>query len=145
MRIDIRWFAFSLNSAILVLIVFIFFGGEHMLKEGKSTAPLRLDNKEKIFSLLPTGTSLYYYRGFDEGFSVYKVYVDIDRTPLELQSLDDPTRVQPIWAEPFLKDELLSLIKNYPIKKEDLMAILNTNYLSKEEIREVLEEFKKNL
>jgi hypothetical protein len=142
MKIKINWLLSFLNLIFFLAMTFFYFNEEKMSNSEKLTAPLRLDYKEKTFSLLPKGSSIYFQKAFPEGFLVYKVYVDIDDDSLKLETLNDPTEVHPIWAEPFLKDELLSLLKNYPLQKDDLRAILSSGYLSKEEIREVLEEFK---
>lgn len=48
--------------------------------------------------LLPPGTTLYLDRGFPEGFTRYKVYVNVDRMPLKLRSLADPYEIDPLEA-----------------------------------------------
>ncbi|WP_374513349.1 hypothetical protein [Niveibacterium sp.] len=47
---------------------------------------------------LPTGTVLYFDRAYPEGFSRFRVYINVDRMPLRLKSLDDTTLIDPLDA-----------------------------------------------
>ena len=47
---------------------------------------------------LPTGTVLYFDRAYPEGFSQFRVYINVDRMPLRLESLDDATLIDPLDA-----------------------------------------------
>jgi hypothetical protein len=107
------------------------------------TTPLQLRTKDVSNGLLPLGTTLYYDTSLAEGISRYKIYVNIDRMPLPLEALQDPTKIAPIEAAPFTQSALLRLLNNHPITRDDLRAIVNSGYLSKEEIQEVLYEFTK--
>jgi hypothetical protein len=71
-------------------------------------APLILLSNEhsKDVHLLPAGTTLYFDQSFPEGFTRYKVYINIDRMPLPLRDLADPTEVDPIEARSLSKSEL---------------------------------------
>lgn len=53
--------------------------------------------------MLPVGTTLYFDRSFPEGFTRYKVYVNIDRMPLTLRKLPDSNEIEPIEARAFYK------------------------------------------
>ncbi|WP_075256952.1 hypothetical protein [Herbaspirillum camelliae] len=105
------------------------------------TTPLQLSTEQASNGMLPIGTSLYYDTSFPEGFSRYKIYVNIDRMPLELETLQDPTMIDPVEATAFSQDALLKLLRHHPLTKDDLHAIINSGYLSKDEIKEVLSEF----
>jgi hypothetical protein len=63
-------------------------------------APLVLVSSQptKTLHLLPAGTTLYFEQSYPEGFTRYKIYVNVDRMPLELRDLDDPTEVDPLEA-----------------------------------------------
>lgn len=111
------------------------------VKIHRLAAPLQLGTKEASNGLLPVGTTLYYDTSFPEGFSRYKIYVNIDRMPLPLENLPDSTMIAPIEAAPFRQDALLKLLKNRPLTRKDLDTILSTDYLTKDEIKEVLSEF----
>lgn len=142
-RTKFNFFFLFLNIIFFVSIVFFIFWRNDMKFFHKLEVPMRLDNTEKTLSLLPRGSTIYFDKSFPEGFTRYKLYIDIDRTPLELKKLDKPDWIYPIDASKLSKTDLLSLVKDYPINKEDLRAILSSGYLSKEEIREILDEFKK--
>jgi hypothetical protein len=49
--------------------------------------------------MLPIGTTLYFDKSFPEGFTRYKVYVNIDRMPLALRELSDPSEIDPLMLE----------------------------------------------
>ena len=108
-------------------------------------APMILtsDVPSKTMSLLPAGTTLYYDKSYPEGFTRYKVYINIDRHPLALSNLSDPTEIVPIDARVPDKEDLERLLREYPISKAELAAILKSSRISKEEIREVLHEYSK--
>ena len=113
----------------------------NMTKIHRLTTPLQLSTEQASNGMLPVGTTLYYDTSFPEGFSRYKIYVNIDRMPLELETLRDPTIIDPVDATAFSKGALLKLLRNHPLSKDDLRAIINSGYLSKDEIKEVLSEF----
>jgi hypothetical protein len=95
------------------------------------------------FQLLPKGTTLYYDQSYPEGFTRYKVYVNIDRYPLTLSELSDPTEIDPLLAFAMDKGGLKRVLDRNPITKEDLTAILKWKQLSKQDIRDLLEEYSK--
>lgn len=123
----------------------IFYGhlvwNPNMEKIHRLTTPLQLSTEQASNGLLPTGTTLYYDTSFPEGFSRYKIYVNIDRMPRELETLQDPTVIDPIDATAFSQGALLKLLRNHPLTKDDIRAIINSGYLSKDEIKEILSEF----
>ncbi|WP_420106620.1 hypothetical protein [Herbaspirillum huttiense] len=111
------------------------------VKIHRLTTPLQLSTEQASNGLLPVGTTLYYDTSFPEGFSRYKIYVNIDRMPLPLENLPDPTMIAPLETAPFRQEALLKLLRNHPLTRKDLDTILSTGYLSKDEIKEVLSEF----
>ena len=109
------------------------------------TYPLLLSSPEKSQNmyLLPKGTTLYFDQAFPEGFTRYKIYINIDRMPLALHELADPTTIIPIEANAPSKEDMLKLIREYPLSKEDLASILKSNQLNQDEIKQLLIEFSK--
>jgi hypothetical protein len=57
----------------------------------------------KELYLLPAGTTLYFDKAFPEGFTGYRLYINIDRMPLALSTLADPTEIEPVEARPLDK------------------------------------------
>ena len=114
-----------------------------MTKIHKLEYPLILssDSSTKDIHMLPKGTILYFDKSYPEGFTRYKVYINIDRTPLKLDDLSDPTEINPIDAAAPNKDDLLKLLRDYPLTKNDLESILNSKRISKDEIIEILNNF----
>lgn len=102
---------------------------------------MQLSTEQASNGLLPVGTTLYYDTSFPEGFSRYKIYVNINRMSLELETLRDPTMIDPVDAIAFSQGALLKLLRNHPLTRKDLDTILSTDYLTKDEIKEVLSEF----
>ena len=111
------------------------------VKIHRLTTPLQLSTEQASNGLLPVGTTLYYDTSFPEGFSRYKIYVNINRMSLELETLRDPTMIDPVDAIAFSQGALLKLLRNHPLTRKDLDTILSTDYLTKDEIKEVLSEF----
>lgn len=136
-------------SAIVVILILAFlinhYASENkkMAKIHKLESPLILlsEAPSKNYHMLPKGTVLYFDKSYPEGFTRYKVYINIDRMPLKLEDLADPTEINPIDAVAPGKEDLLKLLREYPLTKSDLESILNSKRISKEEIREILENF----
>jgi hypothetical protein len=102
---------------------------------------LSSDQESNTFHLLPKGTTLYFDQSYPEGFTRYKVYINIDRMPLKLVELDDPNLIKPIDAYSPSRADISKLLSAYPISKGDLAAILKSSTITKEEIRELLAEY----
>uniref|UniRef100_Q47E08 Putative transmembrane protein n=1 Tax=Dechloromonas aromatica (strain RCB) TaxID=159087 RepID=Q47E08_DECAR len=121
------------------------FAPEHktMTKIHKLEYPLILSSESasKNTHMLPKGTVLYFDKSYPEGFTRYKIYINIDRMPLKLDDLSDPTEIDPIDAVAPSKEDLLKLLRDYPLTKSDLESILNSKRISKDEIREILDNF----
>ena len=91
--------------------------------------------------MLPKGTILYFDKAYPEGFTRYKVYINIDRMPLTLQSLSDSTTIIPIEGHVPYKEDLKKLLREYPLTRSDLADILKSQHLTKDEISEVFKEY----
>lgn len=102
---------------------------------------LSSDLSSKNTHMLPKGTVLYFDKSYPEGFTRYKIYVNIDRMPLKLDDLSDPTEIAPIDAVAPSKDDLIKILRDYPLTKSDLESILDSKRISKEEIRDILSNF----
>ena len=129
----------ALASALVCATLFVVWNTSSMTKVHTLKIPLLLTGPEqsKNMHLLPKGTTLYFDRSFPEGFSRYKVYVNIDRMPLPLKDLSDPTEIIPIDAAAPSQTDLRKLLQDYPITKSDLSAILKSGQLTKDEIRQL--------
>lgn len=105
--------------------------------------PLVLTGAESsnTFNILPKGTTLHFDQSYDEGFTRYKVYINIDRMPLNLVTLQDPTRIIPLEARQPDAEELKKMLGKYPLTKSDLQSILKSGQLSKEDVKEILADF----
>jgi hypothetical protein len=90
---------------------------------------------------LPAGTTMYFDRSYPEGFTRYKVYVNVDRLPLPLTTLADRTAINPITAWKMDKDDLKRPSGHNPVTREWLASILKSGQLSRDEIREVLADY----
>lgn len=141
----------SVNASIIIgliglVVCYFLIGGQSVTKVHKLKYPLILssDTGDVNHHLLPVGTVLYYDKAFPEGFTRYRIYVNVDRMPLELESLDDPTSIQPIEASAPGKEDLSRLLREYPLSKNELRSILKSGAVSQEEIRQLLEEFSQN-
>jgi hypothetical protein len=99
------------------------------------------ESPSKITHLLPKGTTLYFDQSYPEGFTRYKVYINIDRMPLKLNELNDPTMIIPLDGFAADQDNLKKLLREYPLTKSDLESILKSGTISKDEIREILTEY----
>ena len=116
---------------------------QKMTKIHTLVAPLLIaaQDSSKNLHLLPKGTTLYFDRAFSEGFTSYKVYVNVDRMPLQLEELADPTEVRPIEAFAPTAADLRKLLKDYPLTRDDLVSILKSTKLDKQELRSILAEY----
>ena len=77
----------------------------------------------------PAGTTLYFDKAMPEGFTRYKVYINLEKSPLNdlrLSPLKDPTLIDPIWADALQKEDLKRIIATYPITKSELSKMLNS-------------------
>ena len=140
---------FTASIIIVISIVFssiYFFRNQNkMTKYHKLESPLLLssDKSLKNMHMLPKGTMLYFDQSYPEGFTRYKIYINVDRMPLQLKELSDPTSIEPIDAYAPEKDDLKKLLKNYPLTREELITILKTSSMSREDIKEILVDFVK--
>jgi hypothetical protein len=127
----------------IILSIFLFRSPQKTTKVHKLEYRLLLssDNPSKNMHMLPKGTVMYFDQSYPEGFTRYKVYINVDRMPLSLVELSDPTSILPIDANAPDKEDLKKLLKDYPVTKADLNAILKSTAMSKEEIKEVLTDF----
>jgi hypothetical protein len=124
-----------------------FYWSKHsMTTVHRLTAPLLVnaDGQDRGFHLLPKGTLMYFDKSYPEGFTRYKIYVNVDRMPLKNEPLSDPTLIEPIEASSIDGATLSKILKEHPIRKDELAAIIKTNAMSKDEIKAVLEDYLKN-
>lgn len=92
----------SIGVALALAPTYIW-NAEKMTKVHTLTQPLLVssDSAGKALHMLPVGTTLYLDKSFPEGFTRYKVYVNVDRMPLALRDLPDPNEINPLEARAF--------------------------------------------
>jgi hypothetical protein len=141
------WIAFCLGflAASLVSVGGIAaWKGLKMTKIHTLAAPLLVaaqDSPSKNLHMLPKGATLYFDKAYPEGFSRYKLYINVDRLPLPLEELADPTEIRPIDAYAPSQLDLQKLLKDYPLTKDELVSILKSTKMEKEEIRSILADY----
>lgn len=140
-----RVVAFVLGSAsgVLLLSVALLLHdlyGKTQVHVLEAPMVLRANDMDDHLHLLPKGTTLYYDRSFSEGFTRYKVYVNIDRTPLALATLADPTMVDPINAAWMDADERKRAQGQRMPGKEELRALLASGALRRSDLEALLAE-----
>lgn len=86
---------------------------------------------------------MYFDQAYPEGFTRYKVYVNLNRLPLGLKELSDPTAILPMEGAAPTGDDLKKLLSSYPLTKNDLEAILKSGKVTREEIKTLLAEYSK--
>jgi hypothetical protein len=132
-------------TALLSLLLFLYWTKHKMTKIHELEFPLLLssDRESKIAHMLPAGTTMYFDQAYSEGFTRYKVYINVDRLPLGLKELNDPTMIIPIEGAALGGAELKKLLSDYPLTKNDLEAILKSGKITREEIKALLTEYSK--
>ena len=137
-------FILGLLSGIAVFAILMFiWNAQKMTKVHTLKQPLIVSSNSagKVLHLLPAGATLYFDKSFPEGFTRYKIYVNVDRMPLPLRELTDPTEIDPLEARAFDKFALAQALNNYPLTREELGAILQSPQLTKQDVQEVLKEY----
>ena len=137
-------FALGIASGIALSVVSIFvWKTEKMTKVHVLKQPMLVSSNTagKVLHLLPVGTTLYFDKSYPEGFTRYKVYINVDRMPLPLRDLADPNEIDPLEARAFDKSDMVQALRDYPLTRQQLGELLHSRRLTKQEIREVLEEY----
>ncbi|MFL6674546.1 MAG: hypothetical protein ACJ8LG_14790 [Massilia sp.] len=140
------FFAGTVFGFLVVALLFTLWKHAKMTKVTTLEAPMVLVSNEptKNLHLLPAGTTLYFDQSYPEGFTRYKVYINIDRMPLPLRDLADATEIDPIEARALSKSELAKALRDYPLTRGDLEGILQSTHMTTQEIEEVFNEFLRN-
>ena len=140
---NIKAFFAGIAGGAFIMTLFMFWGPTKMTRVHTLKAPMILVSNEPTqnLHLLPAGTTLYFDQSFPEGFTRYKVYINVDRMPLPLRDLADPTEIDPLEARPLGQPELAKALRDYPLTRQDLEAILRAKHLTRDEIKEVLNNF----
>ena len=95
--------------------------------------------KQNSYSLLPTGTVLYYDRSWDEGHSTYHVYFHFKGSFKSVET--DGTGIDPIWLRTVDGDELPKLMADYPVSREELISILKAKRATKQDLVRILRDW----
>lgn len=135
-----------MSAASLLGLLLFFYSAKHKTaKIHELEFPLLVssDRESKITHLIPAGTTMYFDQAYPEGFTRYKVYVNLNRLPLGLKELSDPTAILPMEGAAPTGDDLKKLLSSYPLTKNDLEAILKSGKVTREEIKTLLAEYSK--
>ena len=140
-KLNYRWFFTGLISFIVILfIAFQHFESKEIIMEKIHIlkAPLSIGSeKDNNYYLLPKGAYLYFDTVFPEGFTRYRLYVNI-KDNLELR--DNIERVEaPLSAHSITKDRLLNLLANVKLDKDDIKTILENGEFSDSDKKEIAE------
>ena len=102
--------------------------------------PLLIEGeKQNSYSLLPTGTVLYYDKSWAEGHSTYHVYFHFKG---EFKSAPtDGSGIDPIWLRTVDSDDLPKLLTEYPVSKEELTNILKAKRATKQDLVQILRDW----
>jgi hypothetical protein len=139
------------------LLAAVFGGGMLFQKFGvptmKKTTYLRLQEplllevlepgaQQRNFHVLPAGTPLFKEYDFPEGFTQYKVYINIKaQFAAEEIVTDKPNLTDPIWAYPVKPEDLPKLIADTPVSKDDLVRILKARKMTREDLAQIVREW----
>lgn len=139
----------SVLSLILVAIISAILGflisekGVIKINEKKAyrlEEPLLIEGeKQNSYSLLPTGTVLYYDKSWAEGHSTYHVYFHFKGTFNSVRV--DGNGIDPIWLRTIDSHELSKLMTEYPISKEELTNILKAKRATKQDLVQILRDW----
>lgn len=102
--------------------------------------PLLIEGeKQNNYSLLPTGTVLYYDKSWAEGHSTYHVFFHFKG---EFKSIPaDGNGIDPIWLRTIDSDELSKLMTEYPVSREELTKILKAKRATKQDLVQILRDW----
>lgn len=75
----------------------------HRLESPLLLAGATVGNRQCV---LPKGTVLYFDQAYPEGFSRFRVYINVDRMPLSLERLEVATQIDPLDARMPVRDEM---------------------------------------
>jgi hypothetical protein len=137
-------FLFGLASGVAIFALSLYvWNSNKMTKVHTLKQPLLVSSNAagKALHILPVGSTLYLDRSVPEGFTRYKIYVNVDRMPLTLRELADPNEIDPLEARGFDKPALMQALRDYPLSRQELAAILQSPQLTKQEIQEVFNQY----
>lgn len=123
------------------------FGGPLMFKTKylKLQEPLLIESEGKAqdFHVLPAGTALYKDYDGPEGFTRYRIYINIkSEFAAEEIVADKPNLIDPIWGHPVRPDDLPYLLGNTPVSKDDLVRILKARKMTREDLAQIVREWR---
>jgi hypothetical protein len=142
MRVSRKLVAVSIFLLFIVATAFLvkksYLRTDRMNKIHILQAPLSIGSeKDNNYYLLPKGTYLYFDTVFPEGFTRYKIYLNIKEN-FELH--DNTSGVEaPISADSISKPSLLNILKNVKLDKDDIKAILANGKFSDGDKKEIAE------
>lgn len=101
--------------------------------------PLLIAGEQKYYSILPAGTVLYFDRAWPEGHQTYHVYFHFKGD--FKADIADASMISPLWLRTVDPEELLKLMKEYPVTKDELVEIIKARKVSKAEMVQIIREW----
>ena len=105
----------------------------------KMKEPLLIAGEQKHFSILPSGTVLYFDKAWPEGHQTYHAYFHFKGELLADRV--DPEMISPLWLRTVDPDELSKLMQNYPLTKDELVQILQARKVTKAELVQIVRDW----
>lgn len=135
--------AFAAAGAFLVFSQFLSNRSNTVEKIHTLKQPLLFTSEDNAgYHLIPAGTTLYYEHSMPEGFSTYRIYINIEGVDLPLEENKPFGAIKPASALSIDKNQLMSLLKDVQLKYSDLEKILDNGNFSSAEKEEVLKSLK---
>lgn len=114
-----------------------------MTKIHKLKSPIFIENENNSgYYMLPKGTVLYFDGSMDEGFSRYRLYLNVYGKPLEL-SENTSEAIMPSGATAIDKAQLLSILKSAILDTEDIKLIIENGNFSEDDKKEFIKQLSK--
>lgn len=104
---------------------------------------IEAEGKAQDFHILPAGTALYKDYDAPEGFTRYRIYINIKAEfAAEEVVSDKPNLIDPIWGHPVQRDDLPYLLANTPVSKDDLVRILKARKMTREDLAQIVRDWR---
>lgn len=103
---------------------------------------LQAEGDAKSFHMLPAGTPQYEDWSAPEGFTRYRVYINIKGDPSMDKIVSDKINlIDPIWAQQIYPNDLPKLMADTPVTKDDLIRILKARKVTREDLAQIVREW----
>lgn len=110
----------------------------------KTKEPLLISGEDgqKVFSLLPSGTTLYQEKSWPEGHTTYKAYFNF-KGKFEAEKVD-PATIDPLWLYNLSKEDVIKFMQDYPLTLGEFRKVLKAQKITREEYIQILRDWEGN-